>query len=592
MSEKNPGSTAGAASTAPNNAASSAKPDTTTPSATGAIKEWYVLVGMSGRCLKTAEVKGLYEAKKVTIRGPYTWEDLLKYHSNGMVKADCIVYKKGELEWIPFELHHAGPVDEGAKEEVAEEQVKEWYVLAGIAGKILESTYVKELYDKGQVKVRGPYTKGEVVKLFQDDLIGNDTMIYRKGDRDWKPFAKQEIGSFQEVVKSIIFDAGVEESGEFTYRNARLANAVQFLHSYRRSLAVTFALAVAALIAWPYYYYSTEKIYGRIKKSVVVVMCDGPENRNVGLGSGFIIDGSGLIVTNLHVVEKASSVRIKAGDDVTYPVEGVVKIDPKNDIAVLKVTKGAKVKELPSIQIAEADKLEIGDRVYTIGNPGGLEFSLSEGIVSGQRSEDPVTKKSRELIQITAPISPGNSGGPVLDKKGRVIGISTLGSRNDYQNLNFAVPVKLVGKTDELKQVIIKYLPWNPQWKSLGTRQLAEVNFGDGATERRLDFIEAYYDERSLTRISDSRVRLWLKVIMSYGESNYRYSAYLTPQKLSAYCLSEIDCSKGKYRYNIAFATNGSETSSMNANFDDDNKWQNINEEDKLKFDEICRPQY
>jgi len=163
----------------------------------------------------------------------------------------------------------------------------------------------------------------------------------------------------------------------------------------------------------------------------------------ISLGSGFFV-GDGVVVTNHHVIEGASAGRAKLiGTETTYEVNGVIGRDEVADLVLLKVSAKA-----PPLELGDSQQLAIGDDVYVVGNPKGLEGTFSQGIVSGIRSVG-----SETLLQITAPISPGSSGGPVVDSQGRVVGIA-VATFKEGQNLNFAVPVSylkaLVGEASSL----------------------------------------------------------------------------------------------------------------------------------------------
>ena len=151
---------------------------------------------------------------------------------------------------------------------------------------------------------------------------------------------------------------------------------------------------------------------------------------SLGFGSGFFV-WDNLIATNYHVIEGAARGTAKlVGQFSTYTIEGVTATDKTNDLALLKVTVSG-IKPLP---LGDSDDVKIGETVYVAGNPKGLEGTFSDGIISSRR--DPYTK---ERLQMTAPISPGSSGGPVLNSKGEVIGISFM-TLVGGQNLNFAIP--------------------------------------------------------------------------------------------------------------------------------------------------------
>ncbi len=154
----------------------------------------------------------------------------------------------------------------------------------------------------------------------------------------------------------------------------------------------------------------------------------------VSLGSGFFV-ADGVVATNLHVVRGASSGNAKlVGQKGTYPVRGVVGVNAGADIVLLEVA-GAKA---PALELSQAKDLAVGDVVYAIGNPEGLEGTFSQGVVSGFRGSGP-----DKLLQITAPISPGSSGGPIINSRGEVVGIA-VATFKEGQNLNFAVPASYV----------------------------------------------------------------------------------------------------------------------------------------------------
>lgn len=178
---------------------------------------------------------------------------------------------------------------------------------------------------------------------------------------------------------------------------------------------------------------NTETVATKSLKSTVMVIMEDNNHQELAYGSGVIIDDN-KIVTNRHVIENAYFGKVKKyGSDVTYSIKQVLAIDNSNDLAILEVSNLRKEVEISFDTI----KPNIGKKVYAVGNPKGLEGTFSEGIVSGIR----IFKDSSELIQISAPISPGSSGGQIIDEKNQVIGIA-VGGIVDGQNLNFAIPSK------------------------------------------------------------------------------------------------------------------------------------------------------
>jgi S1-C subfamily serine protease len=164
-----------------------------------------------------------------------------------------------------------------------------------------------------------------------------------------------------------------------------------------------------------------------------------------GIGSGFVIDKSGHIVTNFHVIEGADEVEVSFsnGEELSASVVGS---DPSTDIAVLKVD--AESRALRVLTLGNSDQLEVGDEVVAIGNPLGYERTMTAGIVSalGRVIEAPDEFQIDEVIQTDAPINSGNSGGPLLDAAGRVVGVNTQIASLTGGNIGigFAVPINTV----------------------------------------------------------------------------------------------------------------------------------------------------
>jgi S1-C subfamily serine protease len=173
------------------------------------------------------------------------------------------------------------------------------------------------------------------------------------------------------------------------------------------------------------------EIYKQAAASVVSIEGFDERGQVRWTGTGFIVASDGKVITNYHVIRnsKQATVRLANGD--AYDSVEVMDIDRRKDIALLKI----KAVDLLPIRIGTSSSSQIGDPVYSLSNAQGLDNSLSEGLISGFRQMD-----GYRLIQITAPISHGSSGGPLFNSKGEVIGI-TSGSLRDAQSLNFAIPV-------------------------------------------------------------------------------------------------------------------------------------------------------
>jgi len=161
------------------------------------------------------------------------------------------------------------------------------------------------------------------------------------------------------------------------------------------------------------------------------------EFKQRSLGSGFIIDKDGYILTNNHVIERASSIKVKLSDGKEYDAKVIGK-DAKTDIALIKISAKH---DLPTVKLGDSDKIEVGDWVVAIGNPFGLEHTVTAGIISAKGRVIGAGPYD-DFIQTDASINPGNSGGPLLNLKGEVVGINTA-IISGGQGIGFAIPVNI-----------------------------------------------------------------------------------------------------------------------------------------------------
>jgi S1-C subfamily serine protease len=172
------------------------------------------------------------------------------------------------------------------------------------------------------------------------------------------------------------------------------------------------------------------------------------ESGGVATGSGFVIDGEGHILTNNHVIEGAEKVEVKLGDSEKEYEAEVVGTDPGTDIALLKVE--APSKELHPLTLGHSAEVEVGDPVVAIGNPFGLDRTVTSGIVSAlqRQIQAPNGFSINHVIQTDAAINPGNSGGPLIDSGGAVIGINsqiaTGGGGDGNVGIGFAIPIDTI----------------------------------------------------------------------------------------------------------------------------------------------------
>jgi 2-alkenal reductase len=193
-------------------------------------------------------------------------------------------------------------------------------------------------------------------------------------------------------------------------------------------------------------------VYARVSPAVV---CITDENQfGECIGSGFFIDREGYLVTNNHVAEAAPTPLVTLADDRTVPAE-VIGADPGSDLAVLKVDVSDE--ELPYVELGDSSALRVGQRAIAIGNPFGLERTVTTGVISSLGRtlvRDDSAFLIAQVIQTDAAINPGNSGGPLLDSSGRVIGVNTAirSSSGVNAGVGFAVPVDIVKRViPELK---------------------------------------------------------------------------------------------------------------------------------------------
>ena len=164
-----------------------------------------------------------------------------------------------------------------------------------------------------------------------------------------------------------------------------------------------------------------------------------------GLGTGFVIDKDGVILTNNHVINEAKSILVKLSDDKEFAARIVGK-DPRTDVAVLKIEP--KDTALVPLALGDSEVVEVGDWAVAVGNPFGLNHTVSAGIISakGRTREEVELDQSGyyDFLQTDASINPGNSGGPLLNLRGEVIGINTAIRAGGAQGIGFAIPINMV----------------------------------------------------------------------------------------------------------------------------------------------------
>jgi S1-C subfamily serine protease len=222
---------------------------------------------------------------------------------------------------------------------------------------------------------------------------------------------------------------------------------------------------------------SAEQIYKKVSGAVVVIYAYDDNDKLAAQGSGVVLNDKGYVVTNYHVLSGNKRLEILHGKE-NIPYVDIIGIDVEKDILILKI----KAKKFPAIKIGNSNSVNIGQRIYAIGSPMGLENSISEGIISGLRSYD---ESKRSFIQITAGISPGSSGGAVVNDKGELIGISTL-TMKEGQNLNFAIPI------DDILKVEIGSYSKNETYKDFELLDKGDNAFKNGDYKESIKYYSLY----------------------------------------------------------------------------------------------------
>ncbi len=268
---------------------------------------------------------------------------------------------------------------------------------------------------------------------------------------------------------------------------------------------LTFFILILAIILFPTITFAdAKKIFKENTNAVVVVVTYDSKGNPIRQGSGFIVRADGAIVTNYHVISNAKDIKVKIEEKVLN-VEGLILVDKERDIVILKV----KGENLQKVKLGDFEKTNIGEKIYVISSPQGLENTISDGILSGIRE---ITHE-RNVLQITAPISSGSSGGPVFNENGEVIGVATF-ILEESQNLNFAMPVNFIkDKIDTKKVIALRDSEIEDYEKTVEYWFYRGVKYGDSG--RHKDAIEAY---KQAIKINPDNSVIHYNLGITYGE--------------------------------------------------------------------------
>lgn len=224
-----------------------------------------------------------------------------------------------------------------------------------------------------------------------------------------------------------------------------IASLVRLLREYTRDILIAAILAVIAAVGLDIYrHYEQQQATMNNLKAVATLYAKDKDGKVIGQASGIFVKPTGVLVTNYHVIKDAANVIAQLPSGAIYLLRGILDTDERADIAILQF----EATETPSVRgLGDSDSLQVGDQVYAIGTPVSLEHTVSQGNISNLSQDI----EGEHLIQFTAPISPGSSGGGLFDMSGNVIGITAASQNIRHglhaglaQNLNFAVPINNV----------------------------------------------------------------------------------------------------------------------------------------------------
>lgn len=247
-----------------------------------------------------------------------------------------------------------------------------------------------------------------------------------------------------------------------------------------------------------------EEIYTMISPATVEVYAESDYVSS--LGTGFYIDDAGTVVTNYHVIQDCSSAYVTANDGGTYEVKSVVGYNETLDIAILATSK------TNSTPVETCSSVTTGEEVYVLGSSLGLTGTFSEGLVStAERNVDGIS-----YIQISAPISHGNSGGPVANSMGQVIGIASAGFE-EGQNLNLAIPISILDQISVAQPISMEeFYESTSEFVHLGDRVVAH---GSALAVRTISLGDSFTAEfvLSLWEIGEATETTMIEIMDEYG---------------------------------------------------------------------------
>lgn len=246
-------------------------------------------------------------------------------------------------------------------------------------------------------------------------------------------------------------------------------------------------------------------------KEAIVTIVMANDDKPIALGTGFLVRPDGVIVTNYHVIAAGNVAVVKFADGTVSPVDGVLAADKVRDLAIIKIHG----RTFRTLTLGNSDQIQVGEEVVAIGNPLGLELSVSNGILSGVRRDE---KEGGKLLQVTAPISHGSSGGPLFNMFGEVIGINAMFLEGG-ENLNFAIPVNDAKNLLSTKSAALHSLP-NEQPSENATSAEGNENSNDIREQiGQIGWLHAKTGHRDLNSDELRETIRWMQDTLPEGSS-------------------------------------------------------------------------
>jgi len=290
----------------------------------------------------------------------------------------------------------------------------------------------------------------------------------------------------------------------------------------KRVLTLLLAICMCCLVACEFqieeksFSEDTDAIEEAVK-SVVKIFCFDYDGNEVCTGSGFVLLKDDVIITNYHVIEDAYTCKILTEDEISYTVSNVLAYSVEKDIAILQLNKPT---ELTVFETGDSSTISRGANVTAIGSPLGLKNTVSQGILSGR-----IIGNEFDILQFTAPISEGSSGGALFDDGGKVIGV-TYASYIEGQNLNLAIPIELVTELYE------------NEYDSITLTSLYEN------THQYIKYLSKYSDaiEVTMEELRNNPTK--------YNQKNIKLKAFISSHNDSKlYCTTNVNRISDNYEY-------------------------------------------